>query len=319
MQFCIYRLRFTAGVHFGTGTLWDGASTLSADTLFSALCQEALTYGGEEDLEELVSAVRSGLLRLSDLFPFVEEELYLPKPLYPVARERDGDSSVKKAFKKLKFVPVSQWDAYLKGEVNPATAVKGLQALGKFSVRTMVSSRSAEKLDSGDALPYSVGVYQFCPGSGLYLIAGTGTEKLENRLDRLLHSLSFSGLGGKRSAGLGRFTVEKAEAPVSLEARLRGGGTPAMALSVCMAEEGVLENVTEGARYLVSRRSGFIASSNYAPELRRKRDFYAFTAGSCFETRFAGNVFNVGGDGAHPVYRYAAALWMEVESCGPTH
>ena len=68
----------------------------------------------------------------------------------------------------------------------------------------------------------------------------------------------------------------------------------------------------EGARYLLLKRSGFIASASYAPELRRKQDFCAFCAGSCFEKRFKGDLFDVGGSGAHPVYRYAAALWMEL-------
>ena len=28
MQFVIYRFRFSAGVHFGAGSLWDGMNTL---------------------------------------------------------------------------------------------------------------------------------------------------------------------------------------------------------------------------------------------------------------------------------------------------
>lgn len=164
-------------------------------------------------------------------------------------------------------------------------------------------------------LPYSVDVYQFRPGCGLYLITGFADEKLQNQFDTLLYSLSYSGLsglGGKRSAGLGRFTAEKTAMPAALEERLRGKKTPCMALSVCMAETDELENMMEGARYLLLKRSGFIASPDYVPELRRKRDFYSFCAGSCFEKRFAGNIFDVGGSGAHPVYRYAAALWMEM-------
>lgn len=312
MQFTIYRLHFSIGVHFGAGSLWDSMNTLPADTFFSALCQEALARSGETELEALAATVREGAFRLSDLFPFVGEELYLPKPLYPVTSEQEGDSIIKKSFKKLKYIPVSQWDTYLRGELNPVEAVGQLQQLGKSSVRTMSASRAPEKLDSGDMLPYSVGVYQFRPSCGLYLIAGFADENLQNQFDALLYSLSYSGIGGKRSAGLGRFTVEKRAVPAVLEQRLHGNKTPCMALSVCMAEPDELESVMEGARYLLLKRSGFIASPDYAPELRRKRDFYSFCAGSCFERRFAGNIFDVGGSGAHPVYRYAAALWMEM-------
>ena len=32
----------------------------------------------------------------------------------------------------------------------------------------------------------------------------------------------------------------------------------------------------------------------------------------CFKTIFKGDIFNVGNQGQHPVYRYAKPLWMEV-------
>ena len=95
MRFTVYRLQFPNGVHFGAGTLWDSINTLPADTFFSALCHEALAHGGETELEALATSVREGAFRLSDLFPFVGEELYLPKPLYPVTSEQEGDSIIK--------------------------------------------------------------------------------------------------------------------------------------------------------------------------------------------------------------------------------
>ena len=46
MKYSVYRFHFTAGVHFGNGTLWDSETALPADTLFSALCQEAVDQEG---------------------------------------------------------------------------------------------------------------------------------------------------------------------------------------------------------------------------------------------------------------------------------
>ncbi len=312
MQFMIYRLTFPVGAHFGAGALWDGMSTLPADTFFSALCQEAIDYGGQAEVNMLVDAVRQGDFRVSDLFPFIGDELYLPKPFYPVAAEQEGNSIIKKSFKKLKYIPASKWKIYLQGNLNPVDAVRNLGQLGRFTMRTMSASRAPEKLDSGDMLPYQVGIYQFYAGSGLYLIAGFADDILQTQFETLLHGLSFSGLGGKRSAGLGRFSVAKSPVPNHLLHRFRGTDKNAMALSVCMAEPDMLESILEDARYLLLKRSGFIASPDYAPELRRKRDFYSFCAGSCFKKRFAGDVYDVGGSGTHPVYRYVAALWMEM-------
>lgn len=312
MKYSVYRFHFTAGVHFGNGTLWDSETALPADTLFSALCQEAVDQEGPDGAKTLAEAVECGSLRLSDLHPFLGEELYLPKPLKPVAREREGDSKVKKSFKKLHWIPASQFDTYLEGLLDPLAAVERLNQLGSFCVRTMIATRSPDKLETGDALPYSVGVYQFAAGNGLYLLAGFDSEVVQQRVETLLHSLSYSGIGGKRSAGLGRFTLSVEAVPQGLAHRLMDNGAPVMTLSVAMAPPEQLEQVLEGAQYLLQKRSGFVASPGYAQEPRRKRDFYAFCAGSCFQRRFDGGVFDVGSGGGHPVYRYAAPLWLEV-------
>lgn len=220
MKFAVYKLNFAAGVHLGTGTLASGANTLPADTLFSALCMEAAQQG-EKSIKTLVDAVRQNRLRIGDLFPFIGEELYLPKPLVPVQRENEGNSIVKKSFKKLKYIPVSQLDTYLQGKIDPVAAVEKLQKLGAFEVRTMAASRSTEKLETGETLPYSVGVYRFGQGNGLYTIAGAEDTQTQNKFEQLLNALSYSGIGGKRSAGLGRFTVQKCSAAGAAESGCR--------------------------------------------------------------------------------------------------
>lgn len=311
MKFAVYKLHFTAGVHFGTGMLWSGANTLPADTLFSALCMEAAQQG-EACITALVDLVKQQKLRISDLFPFIGEELYLPKPLVSIRRENEGNSIVKKSFKKLKYIPISQLDTYLQGKIDPVAAVEKLKTLGAFEVRTMAASRSPEKLETGEALPYSVGVYHFGQENGLYTIVGSEDAQTQQQFERLLDSLSYSGIGGKRSAGLGRFTVQKTEVPETLLKRLQGNATPCVSLSVCMAADEELERVLEGAQYLLLRRAGFVASTEYAEEQRRKRDMYMFCAGSRFDKRFAGDVFDVSNGGRHAVYRYAAPLWMEI-------
>lgn len=311
MKFAVYKLSFAAGVHFGTGTLVSGTNTLPADTLFSALCIEAVQQN-ETEIPALVELVKQGRLRFSDLFPYIGDELYLPKPLVSIRREDEGNSIVKKSFKKLKYIPVSQLDTYMKGEIDPVSAVEKLKTLGAFEVRSMAAARSPEKLETGETLPYSVGIYHFGQGNGLYTLVEAGDAETQERFEKLLTALSYSGIGGKRSAGLGRFTVQKCEVPQALAKRLAGNGAPCVSLSVCMAADEELESAMENAKYLLVRRSGFVASEEYADEQRRKRDFYAFGAGSYFETRFAGDVFDVSNGGRHPVYRYAAPLWMEI-------
>jgi CRISPR-associated protein Csm4 len=309
-----YCLHFSAGVHFGGGALWDAEPTAPADTLFSALCQEALQLYGALGIERLVQWCKDGQLLISDLLPFIGQELYLPKPLRPVQipAQNEGNSVRKKAFKKLQYIPVSQWQIYLAGKLDPLEAAETFGQLGMAEVRTMSASRAPERVETGEALPYSVGVYHFAKENGLYLIVGFAAEQQQRIFETLLEALTYSGLGGKRSAGLGRFTIEKRALPAELTKHLQPATGSCMALSLCMASPEQLENAMQDAFYLLAKRSGFVLSETYAPEQRRKRDFYAFRAGSCFAAPFQGNVFNVAGEGTHPVYRYAVPLWLRL-------
>ena len=66
-----------------------------------------------------------------------------------------------------------------------------------------------------------------------------------------------------------------------------------MLLSVALPADDELENALENASYLLEKRSGFVASSDYAEEWRKKKDLYVFTAGSCFVNCFAGDIYDV--------------------------
>ena len=68
--------------------------------------------------------------------------------------------------------------------------------------------------DGGDAKPYHVGGFHYREGAGLYFIAKGGYD-----IAPLLESLRYSGLGGKRSAGYGRFEYELTAKCVRCRAR----------------------------------------------------------------------------------------------------
>lgn len=58
MEYKAYKLRFLTGVHFGKGSLDDTSYAFCADTLFSALCIEALK-DSEQRLNNFVNTVKS--------------------------------------------------------------------------------------------------------------------------------------------------------------------------------------------------------------------------------------------------------------------
>lgn len=302
----MYRLEFPHGVHFGKNSLDSAEYTFAADTLFSALCQEAVKDSTEK-LEVLCRYVKENKLCFSDSFPYMRERYYLPKPLLRVENtEQTGNSVIKKAFKKLKYIPSDLFDAYLKGSF-PIEQAGNLDELGSSVLKVSASVRGEE-----ETKPYRVGIFYYNENCGLYFIAGYEDKAAAEFLEELLKRLSFSGIGGKRMAGLGRFEVSSKEVPEAIRKRIVAEGKRLMTLSVSLPAEDELEQALEHADYLLEKRSGFVASENYAAEQVRKKDLYVFAAGSCFDTAFEGNIYDVSANGAHPVYRYAKPMFMEV-------
>lgn len=310
MKYCIYKFNFKTAVHIGNGKLSDGEMTFHADTLFSALCHEALQLGGEEMLQELISYAEANQLKVSDCFPFVKKNIYyIPKPMKAVAHDSDGITG-RKAFKKLKYLSVDKLEEYLHGtlDVEKENAFFAAHS-GMYSVKT---GASVSEID--DTKPYSVGIWSFPQDSGLYFVLGYESDEVNYFIGDLMDSLSYSGIGGERSAGLGKFECSVDRIPDAMQQRFDAeGGNQFMTLSVCMDEKDVLENVLPDAEYLLVKRSGFVASCSYAEHFQKKKDFYLFREGSCFSQRFDGKVFDVSCGGNHPVYRYSKAMWMKVD------
>lgn len=307
MNYVIYKLRFLTPVHFGKKALNDTEYTLGADTLYSALCHEAIN-NSEDTLEKFVANTKNGLLSISDVFPYMNNDYMLPKPYVNVERtERSGDSIVKKAFKKLKYISVSEIDSFVEGAFDVTKAIS-MKELGVEDLKISVSIRGLE-----ETLPYEVGYYVFNEGNGLYFLMGYQNDEQKVLFDTLIESLSYSGIGGKRNSGYGRFEYECVAVPELLLRRLNSDGARYMALSVCLPTDNELDEVLSNAQFSVVKRSGFVASSTYSPEQTRKNDLYLLASGSCFDMRFAGDVYDVSsGLGTHPVYRYAKPIFMEI-------
>lgn len=306
MEYTIYKLKFLNGVHYGINSLENTKYTFLADTLFSALCIEAIKRG-QQYLDELVYYVKSGQLLFSDAFPYIQDEYYLPKPMLHIENDFQGDSIIKKAYKKMNFVPLTGFEEYLKGTL----AIEKAYDLTKFGFTD--SRVSASVRGEEETMPYRIGIYYYKEGCGLYLLVKWEKGKILELFEELLEGVSYSGIGGKKSAGLGRFEFYKVKTlPQQLRNRINKEKGKFMTLSVSLPTEQELDAVIEHGSYLLEKRSGFVDSSNYALQQRRKKDLYVFQAGSCFTDKFEGDVYDVASGGGHPVYKYAKPLFMEV-------
>ena len=263
MNYTSYRLEFFNGVRFGHGNLDSTDISFHADTLFSALYQEALKLNKENLFLEFVENDR---LLFSDGFTYIGKEDF----------------------------PLDQMDL--------------LHNLGKSGMRVSVGISGNE-----DPEPYRVNAFYFNDGNGLYIIVGFQDEKVKNLFEELLESLSYTGVGGKKSTGLGRFEYQESEISTNLEKKLQKAGKINILLSTAMAADMELEKILDCAYYSLLKRGGFIDSEKYAEQQMRKQERYVFIPGSCFQQVFKGTVITEKNRGTHPIFRYEKALFLGVD------
>lgn len=323
MNYCLYRLEFKTALHIGDdsgmSSLANSEAVIHADTIFSALCHEALQCGGGELLERLHGYAKSGSLRLSDAMPYKGEEYYLPKPIISIERMKRGeDAGEKKALKKLRYIPATRFSSY----ISYAKGKGGLDISGiatNFYAGHIVTRASIK--GNEEAMPYHIGAARFLDCCGLYVIAAYEEKEQIELLTRLLGALSYSGIGGKRTSGFGRFEIDD---PIflddpytpSLEALAEMLGDEKanyrMSLSVCLPKDDEIGPALTDAYYGIVRRGGFVQSRSYADTPLKKKTMHMLAAGSCFSSGFEGDIYDVSGHGSHPVYRYGKGIFMGV-------
>ena len=277
MNYTLYCLEFINGVHFGRGNLDSSEITFHADTLFSALFQEALKMKKQD---RFLKQVSDGKIIFSDAFPYIGKIYYIPKPMITVQTEdesKQGDSRQKKKY------------------------------LGHYDMKVSVGIHGMEEPE-----PFRVNTWNFNTGTGLYVLAGYENESDRELLDELFESLQYTGIGGKKSSGLGRFVYKVCKVPEDMMGYLRKKSEKNILLSTALPEDEELEQVMKDSSYFLIKRSGFVDSSEYALQQMRKRDLYVFSSGSCFAHTFRGRIIEERNGGKHPVFRYAKAFFMGV-------
>ena len=329
MMYYIFTLKFLTPVHFGDtangGSLDKFSLQCSADTLFAALCNEAANKGSDA-VETLVKKTAEGKIVFSSLFPYwrtVDDDLYfyLQKPLLKLEQEEQQST---KSFEEIKQL-ATKLKKQKKSTYIRASQINSLLESGgsdrQFAVpefaAPLVAGRVA--LREEKPLPYYVGSYVFSKHSGLYFILGVEHEEEFTLIKELLLSLGYSGIGGKRSSGYGKFEL------ADNDLMLYDDGT-AIALmlynekskyQMCLAP--VCPRVDEIAvvkqgSYKLIKRGGFIASSAAKDNIKRN-SIYMLQEGSCFPERLRGQMLQQTVDGlAHDVYRDGIGMFVGLKN-----
>lgn len=317
MNYYLFKLQFTAPVHFGFSdsalSLYTSGDHFYADTLFSALCHTAVVLYGPEGAGDLCRWVQDGKLCLSDSMPWCADALYLPKPCISGQSSDQLPARLRKKIKQLQWIGIGDFARF-------ADSIQGKGFFQPDQPKFGVFEEQVRAAIGDEARPYRVGIYRFLPDCGLYILAGCQNDHIADRLLRLLEGLGFGGIGGKVSSGCGNFTVSQsvcldqgADAQLQwLNQRLRDREAhQQLLLTTSLPEDRELETALENASYQVIRRGGF-ASLREENAPRKKQTQYFLAAGAVLHNRFCGGLYDVCPGQQHPVYRYSVPVFLGV-------
>lgn len=305
MEFQLYKMNIQAA-HFGDGSLEQSLPTVPAERIFSALFIEALKYNQSEELLNIASSPN---FQMSDTMLY-QDGLFLPKPIgFPEVDNNNGEyfREDEKTIKKIDFINENDFDAFVQGKYGKLNQLNEKQrSLYSNETHTKVSIFEDPDAEGGD--PYRIGTTRY-KDSSLVFIA-TKNKLIENLMD----SLQYSGIGGKRTSGLGRFQLEIEEPTSTIKERLTiDAESKVMLLTSAIPKDVELEKALIGAKYAIAKSSGF-AYSDKVRENYRKHDLYKFKAGSTFEGTFTGDIVDVGPfDFEHSVLNYSKPLFLKLE------
>lgn len=297
MSMKLYKMTFDHA-HFGEGQLNESQSSFDAARLYSALFLEAKKIGRADDF---LSLSKESSFVLSDAFPYINGQPYLPKPIgYPKQKENSAENLKQlrqeaKKVKKIQYIPLEQFADFLNRKADVGLLANQQKKLASHDFATK------KGID-----PFEVGMTAF--KSALYVLADQSAL-----FDLLMESLQYSGLGGKRTSGYGQFNLEILAVPQLLQQHLnKSDANIYMSLTTSLPTEIELEESMHDAYYIIKKASGF-AYSEEAGELLRKQDMYKFKAGSTFKRMYKGSIIDVRPDDfPHPVWHFSKGLFYQL-------
>lgn len=331
MNYHLYALQFDSPIHFGSVEQGAGIEhtdfSFSSDAFFSALVAELLKAKQDEMIAHLLDKVEKGALRFSSLLPWKRLDgkiaFYLPRPLFVLEPAKnvqetfDYQSTCRAATqlkkqKKIKFIRASRLQMYFSALIGK----KPFAEDNDFGIETLRQCANCRELET---LPYFVGQFGFKKQAGLYIILGAKDDLDAQIFAKTLDFIGLSGLGGKKSSGLGKFHVEwkqklsdkssENDDAKMLYKMLQAENAPwQMTLAGLIPDKSNLPMVKEGY-YSLRRAGGFVTTASLG---KKKNSVCLLNDGSCFKSRLEGTLACLGESDAHPIWRYGYGLYIGI-------
>lgn len=323
MAYHIYKLQFKSAVHFGAasarGHLENAQYTMDSDSLYSAICNAFVQIFGTAALAALIDQSQQDFFKVSDLLPYKGNTLYLPRPFAQFSRPNnsaDIDAIDRKRLKATAFIPAEYVNTYFSQLQSGATIPAIDNDFGKFSLQTKnaVAKRAGE-----DTQLYAIETFSFHPNSGLYFIA-KATDDGHLKLRTVLEHLGDTGIGGKRSSGLGKFCISDDLRPVvsASDAAINQMVHQAVAshyllLSSYLPTADEIKMLGQaGAFYQLKKCSGFVNRSAYAKVPQKHKQVHMLKSGSLLNYQPVGRLIDLNQHGNHSIYRMGKPIALGV-------
>lgn len=331
MQYKIFKLKFETPVHFGSekvGTSLEKTNIIChSDTFFSAMCQEILKLYDETVLSDFVDMVEDGELLFSSLLPYNENSLFLPKPCLLLERaynkeDTDSTSIKKKKMKKLEYISINDFQKYI-NHLKTGDNFDYDEDFYKI-YETDTTAKVSLNTDSDKNNIYYIGSTYFKEGCGLYVLVAYDNDEQIELFEKILTSLGYSGIGGKRTSGYGKFIIEDEMYPdvngleeeKLIYSLLEENGDYQETLSIVSPSDEELDNNDfDKAFYKLISRNGYVYSTTYTNDntLVKRKSLSMFKEGSCFPFEINGEIKDVSDNGKHPVYKNGKCLKIGVK------
>ena len=328
-DYTVYRLRFKTQLHLGrpTGAAQTGSlglekteTYISADTLFSAICQTWTTFYDAADLTDFLKPYteENGTLpfTLTSAFPYADDVYFFPKPMI-------YKSTLKKS-KRVQFVSRSLFENIITGnppEFDEDNLVNSENVwispdekaqLKSYEIwKTTTRPRVTIGAQNAGSEIWHVQTVQFNTDYGLWFGAKFDSDETKHKIETLLHVLGDNGIGGERNAGYGQFEFDT----TTLEIPNAKDRDQFMTLSpICPKSTDQLDLLLKGnVAYALTPSSGWVSAPG---TVARRKQINMFAEGSVLNSSDepVGRLVDLRPDGfTHPVYRYGYAWQVSIK------
>jgi len=338
----VFRLQPLGAFHIGGQGIGLEATIerCPSDTLYAALLVQAKLAGLPFPEPTPDGTLSDPPFRLSSCLPYAGDALLFPRPRLATLDRGGSAPGRRKRDKKIAYVSATVLRQLLAGgtldDCLPETGGAGqLYQDGTVLIADADGGpRGSDVIWSADRIDhvtvdrareasqyYAVGQVRFAAGCGLFVLAETSTSAAHDLLLELLVRLGHSGLGGRRSAGLGQFEV----APPTTIALPNAGTDRALLLSRYLPTLDELRADVLGpdAAYDLVRVGGWLQSADPRVPAQQRKAIHLLAEGSIVQCPGQrpprGGVADVGPDlppdaapWPHAIWRYGLALAIGV-------